>query len=206
VYHYHRELKKAANRLTHDQDSTLTSTASGASHSRDANDWAWWHGSVPARLRALHADGFALLVFSNQAGLKLVDGAKAAEKVQKFKRKVGAALAALDLPVSVYAATEKDGFRKPATGMWERALGDRGWRAEDVDHKASFFVGDAAGRLAGMVAGKKVAADFSASDRHFAENVGVGFQTPEEYFLGKEARDWSSFDPKSYFGDAVNGS
>ncbi len=132
-------------RLTHDQDSTLTTTASGARHSRDGNDWAWWHGGVPARLGTLHADGFALLVFTNQSGLT-PGGAKVSEKVQKFKRKVGAMLAALDLPVAVYAATAKDGFRKPATGMWERALGDRGWRAEDVDLEASFFVGDAAGR------------------------------------------------------------
>jgi bifunctional polynucleotide phosphatase/kinase len=159
---------------------------------------------VPARLRALHASGSALLVFTNQSGIKL-EGEKGAEKLQRFKRKVGAVMAALDLPVRLYAATARDGYRKPAPGMWERALADRGWGAGDVDREGSVFVGDAAGRLAGMVAGKKVAADFSASDRHFAENVGLEFRTPEEYFLGKEAREWRSFDPKSYCGDGVNG-
>lgn len=176
------------------QDATLVNTASGGRWSRDEHDWAWWHGSVPARLRALYASGTTLIVLSNQGGLK-PEGDKGTEKLTRFKRKVGAALAALDLPVRVYAATSKDGFRKPATGMWERALKDIGWGDADVDREGSVFVGDAAGR----VAGKGVKADFSASDRHFAENVGLPFRTPEEYFLGKEAREWKAFDPKTYF-------
>jgi bifunctional polynucleotide phosphatase/kinase len=186
------------------QDSTLTTSASGGRFSRSENDWAWWHGGVPAHLRALHASGTHLLIFTNQGGLK--PGAdKAAEKLQRFKRKVGAVLAALDLPVRLYAATAKDRYRKPAPGMWERTLADRGWRDSDVDREGSVFVGDAAGRMSGVVAGKRVGADFSAADRHFAENVGLAFQTPEEYFLAKEVRRWRSFDPRSYFGDGPDG-
>ena len=64
----------------------------------------------------------------------------------------------------------------------------------NIDH--SLYVGDAAGRLKSL--SRK--ADFSCSDRKFAYNVGVEFQTPEEFFL-KEKRnekwEWGGFDPTS---------
>ena len=46
--------------------------------------------------------------------------------------------------------------------------------------KESSFVGDAAGRHDGWMAGKKK--DHSAVDRKFAMNVKVAFMTPEEVF------------------------
>ena len=49
----------------------------------------------------------------------------------------------------------------------------------------SLYCGDAAGREVGWSAGKKK--DFSCSDRLFADNVGVKFYTPEEFFLGNKA-------------------
>jgi|ERR1700691_273894 bifunctional polynucleotide phosphatase/kinase len=70
-----------------------------------------------------------------------------------------------------------------------------------TDKKASFFVGDAAGRLADLPSGRQ--ADHASSDLKFADNVGIQFSTPEvcnvtlqidvlwfpilvqEYFLGK---------------------
>jgi bifunctional polynucleotide phosphatase/kinase len=39
------------------QDSTLVTTASGNKFGRDANDWKWWHSSVPAALKKLHEEG-----------------------------------------------------------------------------------------------------------------------------------------------------
>ena len=43
-----------------------------------------------------------------------------------------------------------------------------------IDKAASFFIGDAAGR---KFSGGK--GDFSSTDRKWAENVGLAFQTPE---------------------------
>lgn len=52
----------------------------------------------------------------------------------------------LDVPLSVYAATESDEYRKPRLGMWREFLDDYDLDVSGVDLNSSFFVGDAAGR------------------------------------------------------------
>lgn len=46
----------------------------------------------------------------------------------------------------------------------------------------SFYCGDAAGRLANWAPGKKK--DHSMADKLFAENLGLKFWLPEQFFLG----------------------
>lgn len=103
---------------------------------------------------------------SNQAGISLKPDPKTIKSDQKrladFKAKVSAVLTQLDLPISVYAATSHDRYRKPRVGMWEELLEDYDLEsAEAVDLDNSFFVGDAAGRLA--IGGRPK--DFSCGDR-----------------------------------------
>ena len=135
---------------------------------------------------------------SNQAGIALKANSKAPAgrkaRLAAFRAKATAVLTQLDLPVSIYAATEKDIYRKPRTGMWDELLEDNDLTAEtSVDHEESFFVGDAGGRPAD--AGFKK--DFSSSDRDFADNVGINFFTPEEYFLKHKPRGFKrAFDPR----------
>jgi bifunctional polynucleotide phosphatase/kinase len=134
----------------------------------------------------------------------------------------------LDFPISIYAATEKDIFRKPRIGMWTELLDDCDISPGDLDLPNSIFVGDAGGRLAS--GGKPK--DFSCSDRYsllpyfapilgarhwpcctctddthrnFAANVGITFHTPEEYFLGEAPRPFeTTFDPSKYvLGNAI---
>lgn len=47
---------------------------------------------------------------------------------------------------------------------------------------SSFYCGDAAGRVAKWAPGKKK--DHSMADKLLAENLGLKFYTPEEFFLG----------------------
>ena len=64
--------------------------------------------------------------------------------------------------MSIYAATGKDIYRKPRTGMWKQMLKDYNiYEPGDVDLENSMFVGDAGGRIAR--GGKPK--DFSCSDR-----------------------------------------
>lgn len=181
-----------------DLDDTLIATKSGLKFARGEDDWKWWHASVPGRLKDLHAQGYALVVVSNQGAVSLRADGKTAKSDMKslsiFKGKVAAVLRALDLPVAVYAATGKDGFRKPRTGMWGQVLRERGL---EVDLEGSVFVGDAGGRAEDKAKGRKK--DHSCSDRDFAANVGIAFHTPEEFFLGEEVKPFArEFEPAAF--------
>lgn len=90
---------------------------------------------------------------SNQGGISLKSDPKTVKSDQKrladFKTKVSAVLNQLDMPISVYAATSRDQYRKPRTGMWAELLEDHDLdTASSVDLENSFFVGDAGGREA----------------------------------------------------------
>ncbi|KAH7030538.1 polynucleotide kinase 3 phosphatase-domain-containing protein [Macrophomina phaseolina] len=185
-----------------DFDSTLIKTKSGNKFARDSSDWQWWHASVPTTLHRLHSEGYILAILSNQSGINLKSNSSKAPKadlkrLSDFKAKTTAIMAQLDLPISIYAATAKDEFRKPRTGMWRQLLNDHGLAEQPgaVDLDKSMFVGDAAGRSGSATK------DFSCSDRDFAANVGIPFRTPEEHFLNEEPRPFlRSFDPKTFLG------
>ncbi|KAH6657613.1 polynucleotide kinase 3 phosphatase-domain-containing protein [Truncatella angustata] len=179
-----------------DLDSTLITTSSGKRHGDDPSDWKWWDSSVPSKLRQLYGDGHRVVILSNQAGLTLHPDPKAKgpknlgkDRVAKFKQKCNAVLAQLDLPTTVYAATAKDIYRKPRTGMWKEVCRDYDLAEDEIDLENSVFVGDAGGRTA-VLKGGAVAKDFSCSDRNLAHNLGLSFKTPEEFFLDREPREF----------------
>ena len=159
------------------------------------------------------------MVISNQGGISLKNDSKSLKNDQKrlsdFKTKVGYVLDQLDIPISVYAATAKDQYRKPRIGMWKEMMEDYDLDVGNgIDSVQSLFVGDAAGRLAR----KDAKADHSSSDRQacaqatevpaltlirdFAANVGIPFQTPEEYFLNEDPLPYvRTFEPSNYIDD-----
>lgn len=147
-----------------------------------------------------------MVILSNQAGITLhpdpkAKGPKTSKRLPQWKQKVNAILSQLDIPTSVYAATGKDIFRKPRTGMWKELCEDYDLAEQDVDKDGSFFVGDAGGRIAvpATANSKAVAKDFSCSDRNLAHNVGIKYETPEEFFLGEEPREFQrDFELSSY--------
>lgn len=187
-----------------DFDWTLIKTATGKKYASGPNDWKWWHLTVPEKLRELYNQDYQVIIISNQGGLSFKTNAKKSAKqngMAAFKAKVSAVLSQLDIPISLYAATEKDIFRKPRPGMWKEMAED--YDLDDVDGidlVDSFFVGDAAGREA--VPGKPK--DFSCSDRDLAQNIGIKFLTPEEFFLGQQARPFTrDFEPAEFLGEEV---
>lgn len=102
--------------------------------------------------RLIEGGRYDVMVFTNQGGLK--EPGKNTTRHAQFKSKVSAVLEALGLPITVYAATCNDLYRKPRAGMWEAMKADLGGEVE-VKLVESFLVGDAAGREG----------DFSDSDR-----------------------------------------
>ncbi|KAJ9132238.1 Polynucleotide kinase 3 phosphatase [Pleurostoma richardsiae] len=180
-----------------DLDSTLIVSASGKKHADDPADWKWWDDSVPVKLRDLYNnEGYRVVILTNQGGLTLHPDPNAKgpkkpkDRVALFKQKVGAVLSQLDIPLTLYAATGKDPYRKPRPGMWREMCEDYELSDGDIDRENSMFVGDAGGRKAHLKGGKAVPMDFSCSDRNLADNIRIAYKTPEEFFLGEDARDF----------------
>ncbi|KAF3491855.1 bifunctional polynucleotide phosphatase/kinase [Arthroderma uncinatum] len=200
-----KEERKKIRIAAFDFDHTLITPKSNYRFSSSASDWKWWDPSVPSKLRQLAADGYTLIIVSNQKGVSLKPakaktGNADSKSLVTLKEKVTAVLDALglDVSVSMYAATAYDEYRKPRTGMWMQMVQDLGLDVDgDVDGmeprldlENSIFVGDAAGRKG----------DHSCCDRHFAANVGIPFKTPEEFFRDEQPVPMAAdvFDPKNY--------
>lgn len=109
---------------------------------------------------------YRIVVISNQAGISFKADSKGPKALQTkysaFKTKVASVFQQLDFPISIYAATEKDVYRKPRTGMWQELLDDYEILPDDLDLQNCIFVGDAGGRDAVGSTAK----DFSCSDRY----------------------------------------
>lgn len=184
-----------------DLDSTLITTKSGLQFSKGPEDWQWWHSCVPEKLKQLSEAGYAVVIISNQSRVVLKPEPKRAgdmKSLMNFKGKISAILNVLELPISVYAATQHDLCRKPRIGMWNQLVQDYGLdQPADVDLERCFFVGDAAGREGNKAA--KIRKDHSCCDRDWAANIGIPFYTPEEYFLNEAAKPVvRPFEPASY--------
>lgn len=147
-----------------DLDDTLIVANSGSKWARSATSWKWWDGSIPTRLKALHKEGYIIVVISNQGNVSLKVDPKSLQKDSKsltnLKAQITSIFQQLDFSIHFYAATTQDRYRKPRTGMWDRLLDDLHVHGV-VDMPKSFYVGDAAGREKA----DKRAKDHANSDR-----------------------------------------
>ncbi|RHY25801.1 hypothetical protein DYB32_008086 [Aphanomyces invadans] len=96
-----------------DLDSTLISTKSGKTFPTDAKDWKFWNECVPTALRNVVADGYQVVVFSNQSGLS-----KGRVSATELKTKINAIAAQLNMPLRVFLMSSDDIMRKPRIGAW----------------------------------------------------------------------------------------
>lgn len=111
---------------------------------------------------------YVLVILTNQGSVSLtknpniVQSEKRPGSLSSFKSKVTTVFSQLDLPVTLFAATGRDQYRKPRAGMWNEVLEEFDLDVDGgPDLEASFFVGDAGGRPARST----IKADFSCSDR-----------------------------------------
>lgn len=172
----------------YDLDGTLIKPRSGAKWPKDREDWAWWHVSVPAKLKKEVEEGRHIVVISNQGSEQPKRVAEWKAKVPLIAAKVSPAVQSSqwdssadhqlpNVPIRVLAAFSRtDIYRKPNIGMFqavEQVYRDAGYA---IDMEQSFYVGDAAGRV-GFRKGE--VRDHADTDYKWALNVGLPFLTPE---------------------------
>jgi DNA 3'-phosphatase len=166
-----------------DADSTLR-VSRGGSPTANAKDDVYILPFVASKIASLQSEGYLVAIVSNQGGvaagftpIEVAEGALVfvAEQLDRL----GAKINYLDF------AEAKDAFRKPETGMAElldEVLNDKcGVR---INYDESFMVGDAGYKkdADGPHPDGRPADDFSNSDRGFAENLGIPFTEPTDYF------------------------
>ena len=122
--------------------------------------------SLPFLLLLNPVARYLVSILSNQGSIGLKNDPNSFKSDQKllsnFKAKANSVFNQLDIPIVLLAASARDRYRKPRTGMWSELLEEFDLDVRDgPDLKASFFVGDAGGRAARS--GAK--ADHSCSDR-----------------------------------------
>lgn len=140
-----------------DYDWTLVRPKNELSFPKDENDWEWLYTKIPSVLEQLHKDGYMIVLFTNQS--------------KKWKHNhIKNAISELKFPVLVVVATEKDDY-KPNIDMFDTVTKDI-FKKQKIDKDNSFFVGDALGRKT----------DHSDCDKAFAENIGIKWHSPEDYF------------------------
>ena len=129
-----------------DLDSTLIKTASGKKFTSDYADWKLLPRVKP-KLDELHKTGYKIVIFSNQGGIPRGKPTK-----EDFTKKITAVAEVLRVPLLVLAASGQDIYRKPCIGMWSYMVENENQNIIP-NMSCSFFVGDAAGRLANWKTG-----------------------------------------------------
>jgi DNA 3'-phosphatase len=166
-----------------DADSTLR-ISRGGTPTANAVDDVYVLPFVASKISELNEEGYLVAIVSNQGGVAA--GFTSLEVAEGGLLFVGEQLDKLGAKVDyVDFAEERNTFRKPETGMAE-LLNDLLFEkcGVEIDYAESFMVGDAGYKrnVDGPHPDGRPADDFSNSDRGFAENLGIPFSEPTDYF------------------------
>ena len=134
-----------------DLDNTVIQTASGKKFPSTPTDWKFMT-RVVEKLNIFVTEGYRVVILSNQLGIS-----KGKVSKEHFKQKIESVAKKLQISFLLLASTGKDKYRKPCIGMWEHLVKHESGEA-DIDKKASFYVGDAAGRLDNWMPGNLLSA------------------------------------------------
>lgn len=126
-----------------DLDGTIIKTKSGRLPFRTtSDDWMFWDPCVPKKLHTLSLLGYRIVIFTNQGGIPYGNPVQI-----EFQTKLQAVMEAIgSCPIFLLASINDDDYRKPRPKMWSYFV-HRKNRGE-VNMSDSFFIGDAAGRIA----------------------------------------------------------
>lgn len=161
-----------------DLDQTLANwNVPPGSYPSSVQQYELWNSSVIDKLRKLDKEGYKLVIFSNQGGIKGALQGKIAARVKTvidwIAKKVGRPVFAI---CSTMSGSE---YHKPKSGMWQ-IMESRCNAGVEVQPDLSFFVGDSDGTGVGY--------QLKGVDRAFAQNVGrlrnveMKFYNPKEFF------------------------
>ncbi|KAH3675878.1 hypothetical protein WICMUC_002448 [Wickerhamomyces mucosus] len=162
----------SSNPIFFDLDDTLIKTKSGGKFSRSPEDWKWYNDKIVKKLRSLKDN--AIVIVSNQAAVAAKKDSKSLSNILSKIEYIFADLQK-DQEINInnfffFASTNKKGvMRKPEIGIFNEF---KKVVTQDFDYTKSLFIGDAAGRNN----------DFSDSDLKFAQNAGLIFKIPEDFF------------------------
>lgn len=163
--------------LAFDLDDTFISPKDKKQFGKNADDWKFWteKDKIENKLKEYTEKGYVFAILSNQNGIEAGHTTK-----DIVTKKIDNIFAQMKYPFIVLAAKSKDYYRKPSIGMIE-LLENKYNNDIKIDRDKSYYIGDAAGRKKSSNYPKN---DHSDSDYKMALNAGIGFFTPEEFFLG----------------------
>ena len=149
--------------LSLDLDHTIIKPKGKTKFPKSPSDWRLMYDNTLLKLREYQDKGYVLSIFTNPRKETTI-------RVEQHKQ-IREIFNNTGLNIRFYVAW-KDGGVKPGMGMWNTFMKDL--NNPDIDMENSIYVGDAAGREN----------DYSSCDRAFAKNIGLPFQTPEQFFSG----------------------
>ena len=139
-----------------DYDWTLVNPKGGKTFPLIIDDWEWYSSNIKTIIRQYYNDGYMIVIFTNQS------------KKWKYSQ-IKTVCRLLCVPTFIVIANTKE-YYKPNIDLFTKFIGDNKIILND-----SFFIGDALGRQT----------DYSDSDKVFAENIGIKYDSPENIFLNK---------------------
>ena len=159
------EIKNYQGFACFDLDHTVIKPSSGRVFPKDRDDWKFMD-NVVSTLKTFHNAGWLVIIFTNQSGLKT----SKKFTIEDFKYKLTNIANNLDINIKFLASLEKDYFRKPMLGIWEKIQNE--FNYIDQHHITKFYCGDAF----------NIHDKLRASDLRFAWHAKIDFIYPCELF------------------------